>query len=233
MTRRIILWDVDGTLVSCGPAGREALEAGARKAAGLSDVPEVTMGGKTDPRIIEEILLLAGVEPRRIREILPIALREAELALSGWTARIAREGFVQPGVRELLGRLARIENVRQTLVTGNLAHNAEVKVGAFGLDSFFDFEVGAYGTDHSERDRLVPICLGKVRALRSEAYLPEEVWVIGDTHRDLSCARAAGCRCLIVGTGRGGFDAVRHLEADYLFEDLSDTDEVTGLLLEA
>jgi phosphoglycolate phosphatase-like HAD superfamily hydrolase len=229
--RRLLLWDVDGTLVSCGPAGREALEAGARLAGGLDGVPHVTMGGKTDPQIMRETLELAGVDRSAIDGLVPVALEEAARSLAGWRERMAREGHVHPGVERLLGELAGRPGVRQTLLTGNLAVNAAVKVGAFGLDGFFDFPIGAYGDDHEERERLVPVALRRAGDLRGETYLPEQVWVIGDTARDLACARAGGVRCLIVGTGQHGFEAVRDLEADAVVEDLGDTARVLEVLL--
>ncbi|HAW10514.1 MAG TPA: hydrolase [Chloroflexi bacterium] len=229
--RRLILWDVDGTLVSCGPSGREALEAGARLAGRLDAVPHLPMGGKTDPQIIGEMLLAAGVARADIDALVPVALAEAERALAGWRERMGREGHVHPGVRRLLDELAGRDGVRQTLLTGNLAVNAAVKVGAFGLDGFFDLPIGAYGDDHEERERLVPVALRRAGELRGEAYLPEQVWVIGDTARDLACARAGGVRCLIVGTGHDGFGAVRDLEADAVMEDLGDTARVLKVLL--
>jgi hypothetical protein len=101
------------------------------------------MGGKTDPQILGEMLRGAGVALARIDALIPVALAEAERVLAGWSARMGREGHVHPGVRSLLGELAGRDGVRQTLVTGNLAANAAVKVGAFGLEWFFDLPVGA------------------------------------------------------------------------------------------
>jgi len=229
--RRLILWDVDGTLVSCGPAGREALENGARLAAGLTALPHLPMGGKTDPQIISEMLLGAGVARAELETLVPVALAETKRALGGWTARMAREGKVLPGIWRLLEELGGREGVRQTLLTGNVAVNAAAKVGAFGLEGYLDLPVGAYGDDSPERELLVPIALARVRELRGETYQPEQVWVIGDTSRDLACARAAGVRCLLAGTGREGFDAVRGLDADAVREDLADTEAVLEILL--
>ena len=77
----------------------------------------------------------------------------------------------------------------------------------------------------------MPVALRRVGELRGETYRPEQVWVIGDTARDLACARAGGVRCLIVGTGQHGFGAVRDLEADAVIEDLGDTARVLEVLL--
>jgi phosphoglycolate phosphatase-like HAD superfamily hydrolase len=231
MARRLILWDVDGTLVSTGPAGRLALETAAGVVAGLQEVPSVPMSGKTDPQIIAEMLAIAGVAAEEIARMMPFALEEAERSLAGSELLIQRDGFVQPGVAELLARLGDSNGVRQTLVTGNVVANARLKVSVFGLDRAFDFAVGAYGTDHADRDCLVPVSLDRVRDLRGETYLPEEVWVIGDTRHDLSCAKAAGVRCLIVGTGRDGFEPVRDLDADAVVENLADVDGIIKTLL--
>ena len=229
--RRFILWDVDGTILTTGPAGRLALELAARRVLGITDVPEVAMGGKTDPQILREVLSLCGFGPGEADLHLPAMLLEAERILAGETARIRAEGRVHPGVRELLAALEDTPGVRQALLTGNIAPNARVKVSAFGLERYFDFEVGAYGTDHAERDGLVPIALQRARERRGEDYGPDEVWVIGDTAHDLRCARAGGVRALIVGTGHDGFDAVRSLDADALVADLGDTDSTLKILL--
>lgn len=231
MTGRLILWDVDGTLVRVGPAGREALEVGAAVAAGLAEAPRVVMSGKTDPQIIREILRLADLADEHIDRVLPAALRAAEEALAGAEERVRRDGVVLPGVVELLRRLASTPGVTQTLVTGNLAANAVLKVSAFGLERFLDLEVGAYGTDHADRTRLVPIALDRVRDRRGVSFAPEEVWVLGDTPHDLACARAAGVRCLLVGTGTGAAGPVTGIGADAVVDDLADTDAVMEILL--
>ena len=231
MRHGLVLWDIDGTLVSTGPVGRQALEAGAAEAAGLSAVPEVAMGGKTDPQIVGEILVAAGLPPEQVAELVPVALAVAERRLADWRDRIAEEGFVQPGVRLLLEALAGTEGVRQTLLTGNVEPNAFVKVDVFGLAGFFDFAVGAYGSDHAERDRLVPVALERVARLRGDRFDARETWVVGDTANDLRCARAGGARCLLVGTGREGVGALDGLDPDRLVPDLADTEGVLAILL--
>lgn len=228
--RLLLLWDIDGTLVSCGRWGRLALERGAAEAAGLEDVPHVEMSGKTDPQIVGEILALSGAAPDDIERLVPEALAVAERRLAEWTPNITSDGLVQPGVEKLLQRLHDTAGVRQSLVTGNVVRNAHVKLEAFGLDRFVDFEVGAYGSDHAERDRLVPIALGRMAERRGEHFAPAEAWVIGDTPHDLACARAAGSRCILVGTGKDGFGSVRDLGADHVFADLADTEAVLEVL---
>jgi phosphoglycolate phosphatase len=223
---RLILWDVDGTLLRTGGAGRHALEQGAAVAAGLDEVPHVVMSGKTDPLIITEILNQAGLSQERIDAILPRACEVAEQTLADSIDRIRQEGMRLPGVVDILDALSRRDGVRQTLVTGNLKPNAAVKVGAFELERYVDLEVGAYGSDHIDRNELVPIAVDRVRKLRGERYAADEVWVVGDTDRDLACARAAGVRCLLVG------DDVGELGAECAVADLADTAQIMKLLLD-
>lgn len=196
--RRLILWDIDGTLLRGGPVGRRVIEEAAALAGQLTSVPRVVMSGKTDPQILREIFAAASLTDDHIDGILPAAVSAAEVALAAAERELREHGVVLPGVVALLERLRATPGVRQTLLTGNLAPNAAVKVAAFGLAGFFDAEVGAYGSDHADRLELVPIALDRVHQLRGEAYAPHEVWVVGDTANDVACARAGGVRCLLV-----------------------------------
>jgi phosphoglycolate phosphatase-like HAD superfamily hydrolase len=224
----LILWDIDGTLLSTGTVGRRALEEAARAVAGLEEIPKVKMSGKTDQRILREILEAAGVE--RLGELLPEAMALAIELLATSRDQLREEGVVHPGVGTLIDNLGHTPGVRQSLVTGNLAPNARVKVTTLGLHAHIDFEVGAYGDDHHDRNELVPMALERVQRLRNETYEPDEVWVVGDTEHDLACARAAGVRCLLVGTNWDGKQDLSGLEPDAFVDDLSDTDALLALL---
>ncbi len=136
------------------------------------------------------------------------------------------------GVPEILGRLA-AECVQQTLLTGNTVANATVKVTAFGLQGWLDLEIGAYGSDHSDRRKLVPIALERARRLRGLRVGPGEIWVVGDTANDLACARAGGARCLLVATGETSFEELEDLEPDAVLGDLSDTETAVKILAQS
>lgn len=226
--RRLILWDIDGTLITSRGVGRRVMEDAAAAVAGLAEVPQVVMSGKTDPQILREIFVAAELAEGHIDGILPSAMAAAEAALAGAEDELRAAGSVLPGVQALLERLDATPGVRQTLVTGNLTANAAIKVAAFGLTHLFDAEIGGYGTDHADRLELVPIALERARRFRGETYDPEEVWVIGDTPNDLACARAGGVRCLLVGTG--GQQGLHELGADAVLGDLSDVDHAYATL---
>ncbi len=228
---RLLLWDVDGTLIRGGGVGSEAINRAAAAVVGkpIAGRP-VVMHGKTDPQILTELLVAAEIAEHAIPELLPAAVAETERLLALAEADLRRRGAVIGGVAEALARLATVAGVRQTLVTGNLMANAVLKLAAFDLTGFFDVEVGAYGTDHADRNELVPIALERVEQLRGECYLPGEVWVIGDTPGDLACARAAGVRCLLVATGQIPICQLEALDADAVLADLTNTDDVVQIL---
>ncbi|HXQ61273.1 MAG TPA: haloacid dehalogenase-like hydrolase [Acidimicrobiales bacterium] len=225
---RLVLWDIDGTLVRVGEIGAAIFDRAIENTLGVRPSGRVLMSGKTDPQIVLEYLDEFDLPDARAH--LPAILAELETELAAQAPEVRARGVVLPGVVELLPRLARDDNVDQTVLTGNIAANAMVKVAAFGLDRWLNLEMGAYGSDHTDRNELVPIALEKVRAARGRAFEPHEVWVVGDAPNDLACARAAGARCLLVATGRPTFEELRTLHPDVLRRDLSDVDEIVDLL---
>lgn len=232
---RLILWDIDGTLLQSGGAGRDVFEVAVRRVLERDLAPEafaqVRMGGKTDPQIAREVLLIAEVADDEVDRHLPAVLRELEVELAAAADRIRRDGRVLPGVEAVLERLHRDEGVFQTVLTGNLAANAAVKLGAFGLERWVDLEVGAYGSDHHDRRELVAIAREKVAQAHGHHFSPDETWIVGDTARDFECARAGGARCLLVASGAARYDELSVLGAEAVLSDLSETDEVIALLI--
>lgn len=189
------------------------------------------MSGKTDTSIAMEILAFAGLDEAAVTEQLPLVLTrlEAELAEAGGLVR--DQGHTKPGVPSLLARLHAEPRVLQSLLTGNIAANAVVKLAAFGLDQLVDLEVGAYGSDHHDRQELVPVALDRAARLRGYRFTPDQVWVVGDTPRDLACARAGGARCLLVATGQFSEADLRAEGADHVVADLGDNEAIVRLLL--
>jgi phosphoglycolate phosphatase len=228
--RRLLLFDVDGTLVHTGGVGAAIFDVALEAVVGLRPAFRVQMSGKTDPQIVSEYLKRAGMagSPEVVSAVLRVA--GEQLAAAADRGELSARGSACPGVSELLAVLADDPRVISTLVTGNIAPNALLKVAAFGLDRWLDLSVGAYGSDESDRNLLVALAMRRLRSERGVRLDPADAWVIGDTPRDLECARAAGVRCLLVGTGRYGAAELAALGPDAVLDDLVDTDAVVKLL---
>ena len=226
---RLILWDVDGTLVRT-PGTREAFTAVLAEVTDAEiDVHGHPMSGKTDPQIARELLSTA-MDPEAADAHLDGLLERYATELAKLAELIRHEGRVLPGVPQVLERLSRDPDVRQTVLTGNLEATTHIKLSALGLDGYLDLGVGAYGSDHHDRDELVPIALRKLQDRRDVTVAPEDTWIVGDSPLDLRCARAGGARCLLVATNRHPYGELVTLGADMLVEDLSDTALILDLL---
>jgi phosphoglycolate phosphatase len=224
--RRLILFDIDGTLVRGGPA-KVAFETAMLETYGTTgDVHSVSFAGKTDPQIARELLSGAGFDQETIdagfRDLWGRYLRYLEAGLGEAPMRVLA------GVRDLLDALVAVEGVALGLVTGNIAGGAALKLGSAGL--WDRFAVGGYGSDHEERDALPGIALERARA-HWRAELPaREAVIVGDTPRDVACGRAGGTRTLAVATGSFSAADLRAAGADHVVEDFSATDRVIELL---
>jgi phosphoglycolate phosphatase len=209
----LVLWDVDGTLVRTAGHGRYAFEEAFQAVVGRTPEP-VEYAGRTDRQIA--LTMLAGEH-----EHLPRVLEELAAALELRKEAIRAEGFAYPGVADVLEALAGRDDVIQSLLTGNIQANAVVKVSAFGLERWVDFEVGAYGSDpHEERSDLVAVARERAAAKYGE---PAGAVLVGDTPLDVRAAHEAGARAVAVATGFADPEVLRASGADAYLEDFSDT----------
>lgn len=224
----LVAWDVDQTLLTSGTAGRDIMETAITRALGRALTHDVWFGGKTDPRIAGEILASGGIPAPHDAHVADV-LVHLEQVLAERAARIADDGHLMPGVRETLTRLRDL-GVVQTALTGNIKPNAVVKLAAFGLEEFLDLGIGAFGSDHADRPKLLPLVLDRAERVYGRRWAPEQTWIVGDTEFDYECAAASGARCLLVATGRSSHDELSALGADAVLPDLSDVDEVVRLL---
>jgi phosphoglycolate phosphatase-like HAD superfamily hydrolase len=228
--RRLLLWDVDGTLLRAGDLGAAVFDVALEAVLGVRPQARPRMSGKTDPQIVRDYLADLGIAETDGLVEAVLCRAEGHLAAAAAEGELIAGGSACPGTGEVLRRLDSDPRVVSTLLTGNIAANALVKVAAFGLDRWLDLAVGAYGSDEADRNLLVPIALRRLAAERGVDLDPQDAWVIGDTPRDLECARAAGTRCLLVATGRYRVPELAALAPDAVLEDLSDADAVTQLL---
>ena len=227
---RLILWDIDGTLVSTAGHGRyaffEAFEAVFGRP--VEDDPPVAMGGRTDHSIALEIMAMGGVDDPELH--LPSMYEALHAALKERARAIAAEGAPQPGVREAIAAIDERGGAIQSLLTGNIEPNAHVKLGAFGIDELLDMEVGGYGSDHGVRAELVGIARDKTRAKHGVDVPPERVTLIGDTPLDIEAAHSNGARAVAVATGPYTVEELQQAGPEAALEDLSDTAAVLAAL---
>jgi len=209
----LVLWDVDGTLVRTAGHGRYAFEDAFRTVVGRTPEP-VDYAGRTDKQIA--LTMLAGED-----EHLPRVLEELAAALELRKEAMRAEGYAYPGVAEVLEALHGRDDLIQSLLTGNVKANAIVKVSAFGLDRWLDFDVGSYGSDpHEERSDLVAVARRRAADKYSE---PTGAVLVGDTPLDVRAAREAGARAVAVATGFADPDDLRASGPDAYLEDFGDT----------
>lgn len=225
---RLILFDIDGTLVTGGPA-KDAFHVALMDAFGTTgDIEVHEFSGKTDPQIARELLTGAGFTDPDVDRGFPALWRRYREELE---ARLPERPMeVLPGVEPLLDALEDVSEVALGLVTGNIVGGARLKLGSAGL--FERFPVGGYGSDHEVRNRLPAIAIRRAREHFGTPFEAPDVIIVGDTPRDVECGRHSGCRT--VGVATGNFDA-RELEragADRVFADLGATDAVLEGLLE-
>lgn len=225
--RRIILFDIDGTLVSGGPAKDAFVDAMTDVYGTPGDFENVSFAGKTDPQIARELLAGAGLPDEEIYDGLP---RLWEGYLGNLEARLPeRPVDVLPGVPALLDALQEVDDVGVGLLTGNIAGGARLKLSSGGLWGGFPF--GSYGSDHEERDELPSIALQRARGLWGDHLLPTDAIVVGDTPRDVQCGKAGGTRTLAVATGAFSLDDLATTNPDHLVADLTSTTAIVELLV--
>src|SRR5438270_3380780 len=220
-SKRLLLWDIDGTLVNTGGAGVESLRRVVRERFGANDdLRDVEIAGKTDITIIRDIL------------------RKYEVATTEQTIRffandyiggLARElprraGRVLPGVLQLLTRLKEQPNIVLGLLTGNLERGAKLKLEHYRLWDFFEF--GAFADDHHDRNELGAFARERAQRKHGHDFDAADIDVIGDTNYDIACGNAFGARTIAVATGSWSRERLQACSPDFLFDDLADTDEV-------
>ncbi len=214
---RLLLFDIDGTLLRCGPQVRPLFAEALTEVYGTAgDCYRHDFAGKTDPRIVSELMIGAGVPEEEVRRRLPEARRIFLEKLERMLDR--QEMTLLPGVVELLERQAQRPDLALALVTGNWEPGARTKLSRFDLNRFFAF--GAFGCDGFAREELPPVALERAEARVGRRFAPEETLIIGDTPHDVACARAHGIPCLAVATGGISAETLRAAGADWVAPDL-------------
>jgi phosphoglycolate phosphatase-like HAD superfamily hydrolase len=219
------LFDIDGTLLASGGAGKAALEAAFTGEFGIPLRVQIPYAGRTDRAIIRDLFRMHGVAD---------SAENLQTLLRGYLRRLPdslrrHDGRVLPGIEPLLQELKQTARIAVGLLTGNVRDGARAKLGHFGLYEHFGF--GGFGDDHFDRDDVAREALASVHRCVGPHCTADRVWVIGDTPLDVQCARAIGARVAAVATGLHSCEELAPSKPDLLLSDLSDPLPLLRLIL--
>jgi phosphoglycolate phosphatase-like HAD superfamily hydrolase len=212
----VCLFDIDGTLLASGGAGKAALESAFTGEFQIKLCHQVPFSGRTDRAIMRDLFRLHGVDD---------TADHLQTLLQGYLQRLpaclnSHRGRILPGIQQLLNYLCARAACTVGLLTGNVRAGAKAKLGHYGL--YDHFSCGGFGDHHFDRDDVAREALAAVRSEVGANVRPEQIWVIGDTPLDVRCARAIGARVAAVATGVHPLEELTAAKPDVALTDLSD-----------
>jgi Predicted phosphatases len=223
--KRLLLFDVDSTLVATLGAGVKSLQRIIERRFGRrDDLSDIEIAGRTDVAIATSILRKYRIEPTT--ENLAAFFDEYLAGLEELLPKL--DGRVLPGISEILERLKSRRDRILALLTGNLQRGAELKLRRYGLWDFFEF--GAFADDHHDRNHLGEFARQRAREKHGHEFDAAQIDVIGDTGHDVACGKAFGARTIAVATGSWSRERLEACRPDYLFDDFSQVDRVMDTL---
>lgn len=225
---RLVLFDVDGTLLSSGRRGLDAFGEALRRTFGTEGaIATYRFEGKLDPVIVAELMREAGVPDEVVSARRGAAL---DLYLDLLEQALAVEPpALKPGAAEVVARVAAAPSVVPALLTGNMPRGARAKLSAAGIWGHFRF--GVFGDEAERRVDLGPIALARALATTGRPFSPSETVVVGDARADVECGRAIGARVVAVATGRTSTEELRAAGADVVFPTFADVGSACEAIL--
>ncbi|MDF3290124.1 HAD family hydrolase [Streptomyces silvisoli] len=218
---RLILWDIDHTLLDGGGVSRDAYASAFARVIRSPMAEMADMTGKTELLIAAETLELNGLTPSR--DLLTTFITAVADELTARSHILAARGHVLPGAAEALEALSGIPGIHQSVLTGNMRTLAELKLKTFGLITHLNLEAGAYGDDAQERVALLPHAWQRAQEHYGREFRGAETVIVGDTLLDIATAKSGDARVIAVATGSAPLETLREAEADAVLPDLSDT----------
>ena len=213
---RLVLFDIDGTLIDSGGAGVRSLDLALKDLFSIENgFHGISMAGKTDTQIIKEGIMKHGIS----------ADGTIDAVIKAYLNYLRREinndrKHVKPGIYEVLEELKPLQDLGLGLLTGNIEEGARIKLEPFRLNEYFP--AGAFGSDDEDRNNLLPIAVKRFEELFQQKIEADNCIIVGDTPRDVECAHIYGAMCIAVATGPYSYDDLIEAGADYVVHDLSD-----------
>jgi phosphoglycolate phosphatase len=223
--KRLLLFDIDGTLIRSGGAGVHALKLALSERFGITDdLHDIEIAGMTDSGIVISILN---------KHQIPATNENVSAFLDSYVHFLSlelprRAGKLLPGVLDLLERLKSRPHLVLALLTGNVSRGAQLKLEHYGVWHFFEF--GAFADDHHDRNRLGTVARARAKEKHGRQFSTSEIDVIGDTPRDIACGKAFGARTIAVATGTWSREQLAEYQPDFLIDDLSDVEGIIDTL---
>jgi len=224
--KKLFLFDIDGTLLLTGRAGEHALRHALKERFGVDDdLSAISFAGSTDGAIMRQIFAAHDIPPtpENIASLFDSYAHHLVRELP------RRDGCVLPGIMALLDELHAREDCVLGLLTGNVEKGAELKLSHYGVWHYFEF--GAFADDHVDRNKLGPVAHSRAVERHGASFEAADIFVLGDTPRDIDCARAAGFVAVAIATGGCSVEQLAAHHPDHLFENLADTRDVMDKLL--
>jgi phosphoglycolate phosphatase len=218
--KHVVLFDIDGTLLSSGGAGQRAMERALQTAFGLDErAHDIPAAGRTDRAITLDLFRIHDIadEPANRDRFWVAYLQHLPATLA------ELDGRVLPGIVRLLDHLVERGDTALGLLTGNLRRGAAIKLRHYGLDHHFQF--GGYGDEHLERDDVARLALADACRHLDRSLPPDCISVVGDTPADVRCARAIGARAVAVATGMFTREELSAAAPDCLLDDCCDPED--------
>jgi phosphoglycolate phosphatase len=225
MQKRLLLFDIDGTLIHSGGAGVQALKLALSERFGIADdLHDIEIAGMTDSGIVVAILK---------KHKIPATNENVSAFLDSYVHFLSlelprREGKLLPGVLELLEKLKSRPHLALALLTGNVSRGAQLKLEHYGVWHFFEF--GAFADDHRDRNQLGSVARARAKEKHGREFSAAQIDVIGDTPRDIACGKAFGARTVAVATGSWNREQLARYQPDVLIDDLSDVEGIIDTL---
>jgi phosphoglycolate phosphatase-like HAD superfamily hydrolase len=220
LTPRLVLFDIDGTLLSAGAISARSLGEALLEVFGTNGYMDgYEYSGKTDPQIVRELMRGAGFADAEIDRRLPESLANYTVRL----AQTLRPEHVRPkpGIAALVDTLAAAPDVTLGLLTGNLEPCARTKLAPLDLNEHFGF--GAYGSDAEDRYQLPAVAVERALARTGQRFAGKSIVIVGDSIHDVRCGRSLGVRAVAVATGKTAISVLAAEDPDALVEDFADT----------